>query len=191
MIVFQSSCQKQYAYFEIKASLFNKNNDDVYEVIYTSVEESPYIDPFYLRDFEYDKYNVNYILVGDVLKVKTNIITFDPFPEKPKDGYFKEVKKVKVKRAPIEHFEVSEYIDNGVYRKQIVCEDESIKLGKTYNDQNEVIITETLEIDKYKYTTLNELSVGTKLAATYYEYEYGINVYAFYLKSYIDNVTSK
>ena len=98
------------------------------------------------------------------------------------------VRKLNIERAPIANFVVSSYTENNVEVKEIVCEDSNVTLSQKHINPYEVILTKPIQIDEYEYVYLNQLEVGTKLSATYYETIDGIEIYGFYLRSYIDEI---
>lgn len=193
LIVLLNSCTLKYQYFEMEAKLhFNKNADRYYLVYSWNHEKSN--NRIYLLDgIDYEKYNIDYILVGDVLKVKSDALSSDLTLVTPSGAWFNTVKNVKVNRAETKHFEVSEYETNGQIGKQITCQNENVKFEKSYTSSSQIVFTkQAIEEEPYdfkisfEYTSLKNLDVGTKLIGTVYHTDKGYGVYAFYLESIID-----
>ena len=161
LIVLLNSCTLKYQYFEMEAKLhFNKNADRYYLVYSWNHEKSN--NRIYLLDgIDYEKYNIDYILVGDVLKVKSDALSSDLTLVTPSGAWFNTVKNVKFEKFYTSRSQL-------VYTKKVIEEElYDFKIS-------------------FKSTSLKNLDVGTKLIGTVYHTDNGYGVYALYLESIID-----
>lgn len=153
--------------------------------------------PFkYFKNFSLEKYNIDYLFIGDELYIDGEIYAAGLQCDMVSYIEFANIKRVKIKRAPIINLRVSTYKENGVEYKKIVANNKKIILDKEYTNQDEIIFTGQTDLknitytDEYKYTyeTLGDLKDGTRLSATYYEEDGITHIYAFYLRSYVNKV---
>lgn len=199
-IILLSSCSTKYGWWYLEADVYYRAYDDEYILTYSINGSSE--DSWLIVGIDYDKYNIDYVLIGDEVKIKADAIHGDVFMHIPQTGEFQTIKKVKIKRAERKEFEVTSYEKSGITTKQIECSNKEDVFLNSYINEEQVIFTNHRCPEShnqcnvychthYDYTTLKDLEVGTKLVGTVYKTDDGYGVYAFYLKSYIDNITSK
>lgn len=192
-ITLLSSCTSEYGWYQLEATSYYDKYDNSYSLVYTWNHEKSDNKIFKLSGIDYEKFNIDYILVGDVLKVKSDAFAKDLSGTIPGGRWFDTVKNVKIKRAPIEYFKVVSSNINGVENKQIICENKSINFIKDYTSSKEIIFTNQISEEEpyehlisYDFTTLKEVKVGEILIGTVYKKDSGYGVYAFYLESFFD-----
>ena len=169
-----SSCSPKYKWVHIEVKTEYNNYKESYELMYkflNYVSESNINKNYYVAGIDYEKYNLNDIMVGDVLKVKTDIVFSSIII--PNGAEFNTVKSLRVKRAKRIDFEV---ILNSNNKKEIICLEKKYNFIESYTNENQIIFTNLEKMSpsstyhlKYSYVTLNELDLSTKLIATVYE----------------------
>lgn len=189
-IILLSSCSTKYDWYHLEAQTFYDKYENIYSLVYTWNHEKSDNKIFKLAGIDYEKNNIDYILVGDVLKVKSDALAKDLSGTIPGGRWFNTVKNVKIKRAPTKKFEV---ISNEKNTKVIVCEDTSIEFKTIYSNSEQVIFTKQVKqsspydhLISYDFITLKEVDVGTKLVGTVYTTDNGYGVYAFYFESFFN-----
>ena len=186
-----SSCSNDMIYAKFELNKVRSSNYSHYNIVFVAVGGMSIGGCTPIRkfiNFPYKKNNIEYVLVGDKIDFMFSNMLIDASCPEYLTLELNKVRKLNIERAPIANFVVSSYTENNVEVKEIVCEDSNVTLSQKHINPYEVILTKPIQIDEYEYVYLNQLEVGTKLSATYYETIDGIEIYGFYLRSYIDEI---
>ena len=193
IITLLSSCNSKYEYAELEVINFQKKYDNVetiaYVLSFSGLDKAKIV----YAEIDLSKYGIEYLLIGDVMKVKTDAISFSLYGEHPLGIGFNKVRRVKIDRRKTLDFVVTEYESNGIIKKEIVCTNKRANICADYKDQNEKIITNHTPLYEnppsgvlvYESVKLQDLAVGTKLVGTFSETYKGLTVDDFYLRSYV------
>jgi len=193
IITLLTSCNSKYAYAELEVITYQKRYENVETIAYVLNFPNSEKTKIVYAELDLSKYGIDYLLIGDVLKVKTDAIRSSVNGEHPLGISFNKVRRVKIDRRKTLEFEVKEYESDGNLKKEIVCTNKNANICVKYKDQNEKIITNHTLLDEnypsgvlfYETVKLQDLDVGTRLVGTFSETYRGLVVDDFYLKSYI------
>lgn len=193
IITLLTSCNSKYAYAELEVITYQKRYENVETIAYVLNFPNSEKTKIVYAELDLSQYGIDYLLIGDVLKVKTDAIRSSVNGEHPLGIGFNKVRRVKIDRRKTLEFEVKEYESDGNLKKEIVCINKNANICVKYKDQNEKIITNHTLLDEnypsgvlvYESVKLQDLDVGTRLVGTFSETYRGLIVDDFYLKSYV------
>ena len=193
LLLLSSCSNNDFKTYNFKVGAININE---VEVIFTS-ENINACSPFLLLDnISFKKHNIDYLFAGDEIDIFCEEANASAAWSYVVAVHLENIKRVKIKRAPIINLTVTTYEENGVEYKKIVADNKKIVLDKEYTNQDEIIVTGQSDVKditctldyKYTYVTLKSLEEGTKLAATYYKKDGITYIYSFYWRNYVNKV---
>ena len=137
IITLLTSCNSKYAYAELEVITYQKGYENVETIAYVLNFPNSEKTKIVYAELDLSKYGNDYLLIGDVLKVKTDAIRSSVNGEHPLGIGFNKIRRVKIDRRKTLEFEVKEYESDGNLKKEIVCTNISADICVKYKNQNE------------------------------------------------------